>query len=240
MNVRTKAILEAAIKQYIREGKPVSSKELAKDYDFGVKDATVRNELNELTQEGFLMQTHTSGGRVPTDKGYQFFVAQTFSDVADTKRIINERYGALAGELKHGKLQDFIKSVSDETQLLGVGKKEKEPTVYKSGFEELVDHLDMDTKQEFQEIVHDFEMLDTRMDALRSRVFGKALPAPQVFIGKQSPITHSENLSVILDSYEIGGEKVVIALIGPKRMDYPKNMKLLKLFHTYFNEYERG
>ena len=70
MNVRTKAILEAAIKHYIREGKPVSSKELAKDYDFGVKDATVRNELNELTREGFLMQTHTSGGRVPTDKGY--------------------------------------------------------------------------------------------------------------------------------------------------------------------------
>ena len=217
----------------------MSSKELAKDFDFGVKGATVRNELNRLTKDGFLAQLHTSGGRVPTDKGYQFFVAQTLSDVADTRRVMNEHYGALAGDLKHGKLKDFVEAMSDETKLLGVGKKEKERTVYKSGLNELVDHLDMESKQEFQEIVQDFEMLDKRMGALRERVSGKALPAPQVFIGKQSPITHSESLSVILDSYDVDGEKVLIALIGPKRMDYSKNVKLLKLFHHYFKDYER-
>ena len=236
MNVRTKSILEAAVKQYIREGKPVSSKELSKDFDFGVKDATVRNELNQLTQDGFLAQLHTSGGRVPTDKGYQFFVAQTLSDVADTRKIMNERYGALIGDLKHGKLQDFVEAVSDETKLLGVGKKEKETTVYKSGLNELIEHLDMETKKEFQEIVQDFEMLDHRMENLRNRFFGKALLEPQVYIGKQSPLTHSENLSVLLDNYEIDGQKVMIALIGPKRMDYSKNLKLLKLFHHYFED----
>ena len=71
MNLRSKSVLEAAIKEYIKYGKPATSKALAKQYNFGVKDATVRNELNTLTKEGFLEQPHTSGGRVPTDRGFK-------------------------------------------------------------------------------------------------------------------------------------------------------------------------
>jgi len=238
MNLRTKSILEATIKEYIQNGEPVSSKGLAKSYDFGVKDATVRAEFSRLTKDGFLSQLHTSGGRVPTDKGYQFFVGSTLNNVATSNKILKSRYGLLADNLHRGLLRDFVESFANETKLLGVGQemarhahhKEKETEVYKSGLDSLFAQLDLDTKQEFQEIVSDFEMLDQRLKKFRNQLF-KSLDLPQVFIGKKSPITKSKNLSVILDTYDVGDHKVLIAIIGPKRMDYDKNLNLFKLLH---------
>jgi transcriptional regulator of heat shock response len=54
-------------------------------------------------------------------------------------------------------------------------------------------------------------------------------------VGK-SPITSSRNLSVILDSYDIDGDKILIAIVGPKRMDYDKNLQLFKLLREYIEE----
>jgi transcriptional regulator of heat shock response len=232
MNLRSKLILEAAIKEYIRDGKPVSSKELAKRYDFGIKDATVRVELNRLVRGGFLAQLHTSGGRVPTDKGYQLFVSETADNALTSTKILNQdRFGKLADGLKKGALRDFIDEFAGETKLLGVGQKEKE--IYKSGLDELFERLDLETKEEFNEIIRDFEMLDERLRKMREKLFGD-FPLPRVFIGRQSPITRSENLSVIVDNYDVGGEQVLIAIIGPKRMDYGRNLKIFGSLRNYF------
>lgn len=226
MNLRSKSVLEAAIKEYIRSGEPVSSKELAKKYDFGVKTASVRNELGQLTKDGYLAQLHTSGGRVPTDRGYQMFVAATLENVVESKKILEGRYGELAGDLRTGKLKEFVNAFSGEMKLLGVGKKEKENEAYKSGLQDLVGHLDINTKKDVTEIVSDFESLDRRIDEVREKIF-KTLRLPQVFIGK-SPITTSKNLSVVMDSFNIKDGKVLVAVIGPKRMDYDKTLKAFK------------
>ena len=226
MNLRSKSVLEAAIKEYIRSGEPVGSKELAKKYDFGVKAASVRNELGQLTKDGFLAQLHTSGGRVPTDRGYQIFVASTLENVVESKKILENRYGALVGDLRTGKLREFVDAFSGEMKLLGVGKKEKENQAYKSGLKDLVEHLDIGTKKEMSEIVSDFELLDRRINEVREKIF-KTLRLPQVFIGK-SPLTKSKNLSVVMDSFNIKDGKVLVAVIGPKRMDYDKTLKAFK------------
>ncbi len=237
MDLRTKSILEAAIQEFINSGAPVSSKELAKKYKFGVKDATVRSELNRLTKDGFLSQPHTSGGRIPTDKGYQFYVQNAIQGAAVTKKILSGKYGTLAGELHHGKLKDFVNSMSHETRLLGVGARERAGDIYKTGLDELINRLDMNTKQELCEVIRDFEMLDHRLETLRGRIREQLL-APQVFIGRESPITDSDNLSVILDSYRIDNDRFLVAIIGPKRMDYDRNVRLLKMLHEYDEEIE--
>ncbi|MDP3999138.1 MAG: hypothetical protein Q8P76_00910 [bacterium] len=225
MNIRTQSILEAAIKEYIKSGEPISSKELARKYGFGVKDATIRAELNQLTKEGFLEQQHTSGGRVPTDRGYQLFVGNTLSNVMTSRQILKGHYGLLAEDLRKGHLRDFVEGFAEEAKLLGAGHKNMEPQVFKSGLNDLFAKLDLSAKKEFQEIVEDFDMLDKRLHQWGSRVF----KMPQVFIGKKSPITKSQNLSVIMDSYNVGGNKFLIAMIGPKRMEYDKNLNLFKL-----------
>ncbi len=231
MNARTQTILEAAIKEHIKTGEPVSSKELSKKYDFGVKDATIRNELNQLTKDGFLMQAHTSGGRVPTDKGYDLFVRNTFQNVLASKKIMGNRQTRLAGGLKKRNAKDFADAISDETKSLGVIQ--SGGGVYKTGLNELFERLDTEARQDLNEIIRDFESLDQRLGQFKKK-FLQTFSSPQVYIGKKSPITQSGNLSVILDSYTVDGEKVIIAVIGPKRMDYDKNLKLLKGLHELY------
>ena len=67
MTDRTAQILEAAIQEFINTGEPVSSGLLYDRYDFGIKPAMIRLELDELEDGGYLEQPHHSAGRVPTD-----------------------------------------------------------------------------------------------------------------------------------------------------------------------------
>ena len=71
---RKTAILAAVVQEYIATAQPVGSGSVARTPSIGVSSATVRSELAVLEQEGFLVQPHTSAGRIPTDKGYRYFV----------------------------------------------------------------------------------------------------------------------------------------------------------------------
>lgn len=74
MNERKVKILEAIIHDYIQTGDPVGSRTISKKYDLGVSSATIRNEMSDLEELGFIVQPHTSAGRVPSDKGYRLYV----------------------------------------------------------------------------------------------------------------------------------------------------------------------
>jgi heat-inducible transcriptional repressor len=71
---RKSAILRAIVEEYVGSAQPVGSQTIAQTRDLGVSAATVRNEMGALEREGYIAQPHTSAGRVPTDKGYRFYV----------------------------------------------------------------------------------------------------------------------------------------------------------------------
>ncbi len=71
---RKTAILRAVVEEYIATAQPVGSAHIAGNRDLAVSSATVRNDMAALEREGYLMHPHTSAGRIPTDKGYRFFV----------------------------------------------------------------------------------------------------------------------------------------------------------------------
>ena len=71
---RKQIILKAVVTDYVRTAEPVGSAMLVERYHFGVKSATIRSELAELAEMGYLRQPHTSAGRMPSDRGYRFFV----------------------------------------------------------------------------------------------------------------------------------------------------------------------
>ncbi len=71
---RQQTILKLIVQEYVATGRPVGSKTLTQRYNVGVSPATIRNEMAELEQHGFVQQLHTSGGRVPTDRGYRYYV----------------------------------------------------------------------------------------------------------------------------------------------------------------------
>jgi heat shock gene repressor HrcA len=74
MDERKIKILQAIINDYINTGEPVGSRTIAKKYDLGISSATIRNEMSDLEEMGFLEHIHTSSGRKPSDKGYRLYV----------------------------------------------------------------------------------------------------------------------------------------------------------------------
>ena len=74
LNQREKAILRSIVQQFILTATPVGSRNITKKYDIGFSPATVRNVMSDLEDSGFINHPHTSAGRVPTDKGYRYYV----------------------------------------------------------------------------------------------------------------------------------------------------------------------
>lgn len=74
INERKLKILHAIISDYVSTGEPVGSRTLAKKYDLGISPATIRNEMSDLEEMGYLEQPHTSAGRIPSSKGYRVYV----------------------------------------------------------------------------------------------------------------------------------------------------------------------
>ncbi|HEX2281136.1 MAG TPA: HrcA family transcriptional regulator, partial [Thermomicrobiales bacterium] len=73
-------ILQLVVREYVATGRPVGSKTLVENARLGVSPATIRNEMAALEELGFLEHLHTSGGRIPTDQGYRYFVANLMGD----------------------------------------------------------------------------------------------------------------------------------------------------------------
>ena len=71
---RKKRILQSIIDDYISTAEPVGSRTVARKHEFGLSSATIRNEMADLEEMGFIKQPHTSAGRVPSDQGYRFYV----------------------------------------------------------------------------------------------------------------------------------------------------------------------
>jgi len=74
LDERKQKVLQAIIKDYISSAEPVGSRTIAKRYDLGVSPATIRNEMADLEELGYIEQPHTSAGRIPSDRGYRYYV----------------------------------------------------------------------------------------------------------------------------------------------------------------------
>lgn len=233
MKERTREILEAAVGYFIKTGLPVTSGRLFEAYNFGIKPAMIRCELNELDKEGFLEQGHPSGGRRPTHKAYRFFVNELLaekkeeSEGKDSMKPLAE----LRNTFLEGEREAFVEDFSECLGVLAVGYVPKERHTYQSGLSELLFQLEEDGRDELLKVVRDFEAIADRLH--RNRWWEEEFSGPRVFIG-QSPITKSPNLSVIADRFPSSRGDFLVFAIGPNRMDYQRSIRFFKSMEQLF------
>ena len=146
LDERKTKILKAIIQTYLETGEPVGSRTISKYTDLNLSSATIRNEMSDLEELGYIVQPHTSAGRIPSDKGYRFYVDNLMEEkdreVSEMKDFVIERTEKMEQVLKHvvkllatntnyatmitapqyqqGKLKFIQLSQVDEEQLLAV------------------------------------------------------------------------------------------------------------------------
>lgn len=95
LDERKITILKAIIKTYLETGEPVGSRTISKYTDLKLSSATIRNEMSDLEEMGYILQPHTSAGRIPSDKGYRFYVDQIMQEkeqeVTEVKELMIQR-----------------------------------------------------------------------------------------------------------------------------------------------------
>jgi len=111
---RAQLLLKALIENYIRDGQPVGSRTLSRDSGLSLSAATIRNVMADLEDLGFVASPHTSAGRVPTDKGYRFFV----DTLLKLKPLNQEEIGEIERRLGGGEVSDGRSLVHSVSQML--------------------------------------------------------------------------------------------------------------------------
>jgi len=107
---RKKMILHAIIDDYISTAEPIGSRSVSKKHELGLSSATIRNEMSDLEDMGYLIQPHTSAGRVPSDKGYRFYVDQLMKACELTVDEINAMKSEM--ETKINELSQLLRQAS--------------------------------------------------------------------------------------------------------------------------------
>jgi transcriptional regulator of heat shock response len=225
LSERHEGLLETVIAEYIKLAQPISSQYLEERYDFGVSPATIRNELQALSEEGYLEQPHTSAGRVPTDRGYRFFV----DGVSKKEKSQRPKQWEDVFEKEVTDALEFAayttRVLASESSGLAALYMESASLFFKEGWEDMLQEPEFEEQESiksFTRFLNDFEKNAATMP-LENGV--------QVFIGKENPFSKVTDFSIMIAECEFPEQgRGKVALLGPKRMAYPKNIHLLKAF----------
>jgi transcriptional regulator of heat shock response len=226
MNARQEKILKAVVEEYTNTAVPVGSKILSEKHNLKISSATIRNDMVSLEREGYLHQLHISAGRIPTDKGYRYFVERIMPEQKLTQ-LEQKKLQAEVLKLKAQKNRltrttaKLLASLSGSLAITGARE-----NLFDFGMHELLENPEFKDADEFCKIAEALDYLDENVSNILTKI---KIGETKIFIGKDNPIKEiSESSSMVVSAYRTkSGEKAVLALIGPKRMKYAKNKSLL-------------
>lgn len=226
MDERSALILRQLIQEYINTGQPVGSKILAGTIHFSISPATIRLRLRSLERAGYLEQPHTSAGRLPTDRGYRYFVNQQLHFYRpSTRRLTTLARRLRAVQLIHPHLNraiaQLLAQLSRNVALCGcLPSCQVQEAGLADVFAATAD-IDHSTLQELS-------LLLKRIDAHLSHLAKMSQDHTHVFIGQENPVIKATRTSLMVRTTKIPkGEQVVLMLLGPKRMSYQRNIDIL-------------
>ncbi len=226
MTDRQKQILSAIVEQYAEVASPVGSSLLAKV--FKVSSATIRAEMAELERLGYIMQPHTSAGRVPSDKGYRFYV-NNLSQVTNDREMASgaERRGgrALAARVQDSgvperAIRNAVDTLVELTHNLGLATIGNQ--LYMSGLSNLFGQPEFMHAGQVQQVAR---LLDNLEPWLREAAPNQPL---SVYIGAENPIGRSAGCSLIISKFHSPySDRSYIGVLGPTRQSYRDVMSLV-------------
>ena len=222
MNERCHTILKLIVEDYIRSAEPVGSNSLREKHGLLISSATIRNDMCVLEKEGYIRQPHTSAGRIPTEMAYIFYLkhfVQPGCKKTSSQRLKGVVQDAVNEESAIKTLAKTLVDLSGETAIVAFDPRWS----YCTGVSNLF------AKPDF----HDLEVLQAlsalvdRFDDVVEQIFETITTEPVIFIGSDNPF--GKNMSAIIVKYSLSNNQVgLLGLVGPLRMDYAKNIALIK------------
>jgi len=215
---RRRAVLTNVINRYIKEAIPVASEDIARE--FGLSSATIRHIFSELEESGYLTHPYTSAGRIPTDKGYRYYVDFLTSQI----ELIDEEKKDIILEYKMeiNRLEDLLEKtsgvISKITHYAGiVSFLEWQDKMFYKGIGLILDQPEFHDLAKMRLII---KIIEEKRDLLHmiNREFTDKV---KVYIGPELESSGIDNCALVVSNYRIKDRPSGrLAVLGPMRMEY--------------------
>lgn len=217
---RHRALLKAIVELYVKNGEPVGSDTVERNYNLGVSPATIRNDMVRLTEMGLLKQPHTSAGRAPTSMGYKIYISELMkekelpisAEVAIKENLWQQRY-------KEQKLlREAVRSLAYRCQMLALAV-DSEGDLYYSGAANILDFPEFEDIDVARFVLSLFDEYPTLQ-----QIIGKAQGSDPLHIlfGDELGFEHLNPTGFVFCKYESrDGNQGIIGVLGPARMNFP-------------------
>ena len=237
IEARKDRILEITIDRYINTVTPVSSAFIAEEVLSDLSSATIRNILAELEEEGYLTHPHTSAGRIPTQKGYRYYVDHLMHEIkhlAAQKNVLKWEHAHQSRELEH-LLEEMSQEISKTTHYTSIisvdgwGNK-----IFCKGTNFVVNYPDYQDIAKVNGILLALEQKERLLEII-NKVLERKI---EIFIGQELAFSDINSCSLVVSSYK-GKEQNVsgrLAVLGPTRMDYSKVVSTLDYYADLIQE----
>lgn len=208
-------LLGEVVRCYIREAEPIGSKAL--ETRLGVSSATIRNDMVSLEEQGLLSQPHTSAGRIPTTKGFQFYLDNLMEVVepkpGEQKLFRDVLKRSKEAEVLAKELARNLASTAKEAVLVGFSP----DYTYYTGLANLFSQPEFSDVGMLREIGRVVDHLD---DGLK-KLLPQAMPEAKALLGRNNPF--GEDCGIIYNQITLCGQTIFLGVLGPVRMDYEVN-----------------
>ncbi|MDD5440557.1 MAG: hypothetical protein PHS37_10275 [Candidatus Omnitrophica bacterium] len=224
-DIRKKKVLEIILKAHIDHAEPVSSKYVSQL--IGLSSATIRSLMTEMEGEGYLVQPHTSAGRIPTERAYRDYVNTLLdtweSNIEEIKRLNDElfrryqRYNELVAHISY--------SIARLTHYMAFSVYPMDH-LYLDGASYILEQPEFDNMRAIKKILNTLEEKEKMLERIGVYLAAGAL---KIHIGHENAIDGFEACSVVTASYKVRNKVVGgVGIIGPVRMKYKKVVPLVR------------
>ena len=222
MESRQSKLLQHIVEEYIATAQPVGSSLIVEKYMKDISSPTVRNEMQELERAGFIRAPHTSAGRIPTEKGYRFYI----ENILANKELSLKRQETLSEIIKDSdQLEDGVKflarkiaELANEAVLISFGPN----NIYHTGLANVF------SKPEFMshDLVLSLSQVFDHLDEVMSQVHTGDDEDVSILLGSENPF--GQECGSIVATFAFNNQRAMIGILGPMRMDYAGNIAYVK------------
>ena len=235
IEVRKDLVLGFAVEHYIKTVMPVSSQLIVDESSLDVSSATVRNIFAELEKEGYLTHPHTSAGRIPTEKGYRYYVDNLMNDI----KLLEEEKQRIRAEYKRQTLvlEELLdktsRVLSNTTHYTSIISIDGENRLFCKGTSYIAGYPDYQDLNKIRNILATLEEQEQLMELI-NRNLQKRI---DILIGHEIACEDMHGCSLVLSQYKTKkGVSGRIAILGPTRMEYDRVVSTLQYFSQLMGE----
>jgi len=234
LSARQVQILRAVIQEFIETAEAVGSDTIDRKYSIGVSPATIRNEMVQLTKQGYLRKSHTSSGRFPTPRAMKLYINELMKEkelsVADEvsakEKIWHSR------DVVDDLLNEISHVLADKSHALGISVLENH-RAHHAGYANLLnmpEFYDIQVTRSVLQLIEEMQELEELFSTNASD------NQVQVIYGQELGNKHLEPIGVIHTSFTLRGQNCRIGVIGSSRFDYPYIIPMMRYVRTLVKE----